>query len=76
MSGTSMAAPAVAGIIALIYSEAKAQGRDLTIQELRKILFDSARKEQLNGKDWDPRYGYGRVSAQGALEALGSLVKS
>jgi subtilisin family serine protease len=63
-SGTSMAAPAVAGVIALILAEAKAKGLNLTIDEIRDILTKTARPtppEHTEG--WHPRYGYGRVDA-------------
>ena len=72
-SGTSMAAPAVAGIIALVYAEARARGRDLTIQELRSLLFKAARRNPPEGNDWHPQYGYGRLSAKAALEELAKL---
>ncbi len=63
-SGTSMAAPAVAGTIALILAEAKAKGLSLTIDEIRDILTKTARKTPPEHADgWHPRYGYGRVDA-------------
>jgi subtilisin family serine protease len=63
-SGTSMAAPAVAGTIALILAEAKAKGLSLTIDEIRDILTKTARKTPPEHTDgWHPRYGYGRVDA-------------
>lgn len=72
-TGTSMAAPAVSGIIALIFAEARARGRDLTIQELRSLLFKAARRNPPEGADWHPQYGYGRISAKAALEELAKL---
>ncbi len=63
-SGTSMAAPAVAGVIALMLAEAKAKNLNLTIDEIRDILTKTARPtppEHTEG--WHPRYGYGRVDA-------------
>lgn len=63
-SGTSMAAPAVAGVIALILAEAKAKGLNLTIDEIRDILTKTARKTLPNhADDWHPRFGHGRVDA-------------
>jgi subtilisin family serine protease len=63
-SGTSMAAPAVAGVIALILAEAKAKRLNLTIDEIRDILTKTARKTPPEHSDgWHPRYGYGRVDA-------------
>lgn len=63
-SGTSMAAPAVAGTIALILAEAKAKNLSLTIDEIRDILTQTARKTPPeHSEGWHPRYGYGRVDA-------------
>ncbi|THU40449.1 peptidase S8 [Niastella caeni] len=60
MSGTSMAAPAVTGCIALLYAAAAAAGKKLTIDELRTII---TKKGRLNPPDaaWDSRFGYGRI---------------
>jgi subtilisin family serine protease len=59
-----MAAPAVAGVIALILAEAKAKGLHLTIDEIRDILMKTARPTPPEHTDgWHPRYGYGRVDA-------------
>jgi subtilisin-like proprotein convertase family protein/subtilisin family serine protease len=63
-SGTSMAAPATAGAIALIFAEAKAKGLNLTIDEIRDILTKTARKTPPEHADsWHPRFGHGRVDA-------------
>jgi subtilisin family serine protease len=82
LSGTSMSAPAVAGVIALMLAEAKAQGISLSAEEIRDILIRTARKdpplisESLAGNHtyqdaeygfWHPRYGFGRVSAAAAV---------
>ncbi len=42
-SGTSMAAPVVTSVIALMSAEAKARNKDLTIDQIRTILRDTAR---------------------------------
>lgn len=63
-SGTSMAAPAVSGIIALIFAEAIASGKELTSTQLRTILAKTARKNPPGGSKWDAQYGNGRISAQ------------
>jgi subtilisin family serine protease len=62
-SGTSMAAPAVSGIIALLYAEAARKGRSLSSAELRAMLIAQAKKTPPAGGAWDPRYGHGRISA-------------
>lgn len=64
MSGTSMAAPAVTGLIARIFRMAVKKEKKLSIDDTRKILIDGARKDKNEGKDWHPRYGFGKVSAQ------------
>lgn len=70
MSGTSMAAPAVAGIIALIFEEALARGINLSIDQTIKIITDSARRNPPGGTAWNDRYGYGRISAAKAIQAV------
>lgn len=72
-SGTSMAAPSVAGLIALMFEEAIAQGIALTIDQTIKILVDSARRNPPSGTAWHDRYGYGRVSASAAVKAVMQL---
>jgi subtilisin family serine protease len=70
-SGTSMAAPAVTGLIALLFAEARRRNQSLTIAQTRDLLRRSARQNPpaKNAGEWDERYGYGRASA----EALGLL---
>jgi subtilisin family serine protease len=68
-SGTSMAAPAVAGLVALIYAQARRARKSLTIDQLRKKLLNGldptpAAGRQGTKRDWHPRYGYGRASAK------------
>ncbi|HBY58491.1 MAG TPA: peptidase S8 [Solibacterales bacterium] len=67
-SGTSMAAPAVTGICALVLAQAKAQKRNLTIAELRQILAETSRPMSAAG--WHSRYGNGRISGGEALKRL------
>ena len=69
-SGTSMASPAVAGIVALILAEALGRGRDLVIAEIRNILAKSVNASPPSGSGWDPRYGLGRVDAAKALNEV------
>jgi subtilisin family serine protease len=68
-SGTSMAAPAVAGLVALIYAQARRARKSLTIDQLRKKLLNGLDPTPSAGRpgtkrDWHPRYGYGRASAK------------
>lgn len=64
MRGTSMAAPFVAGVSALILSKRP----DLTNREVEKILKDSA--DDLGNAGKDDLYGYGRINAYNALASL------
>lgn len=73
MSGTSMAAPAVAGLISLMFAEAKARNMNLTVDEVRDTLIRTARKNPPAGTTWDDRYGYGRISASQAINAIMEL---
>ncbi|MBZ4417585.1 S8 family peptidase [Myxococcus sp. RHSTA-1-4] len=71
MSGTSMAAPAVSGAVALLYAEAHARGLSLPVDELRQLLLETARPEQ---QGWHPRLGFGRLDVAAALKALQARV--
>jgi subtilisin family serine protease len=69
-SGTSMASPAVAGLIALVFAEARARNLDLSIDQTRAIVIGCARRTPPPGAAWHDRYGHGRVSAAAALQAV------
>lgn len=67
MAGTSMAAPHVAGICALLLSLAP----DSTWEEIRAALVGGTRKDIYTG--WalpDPAWGYGKAYAPGAVAEL------
>jgi hypothetical protein len=72
-SGTSMAAPAVTGVVALVLSEAQARGRSLAAAQIRDIVINTARRSPPAGTAWDQRYGLGRVSASGAVARVIAL---
>lgn len=63
-SGTSMAAPHVAGVAALIWSAFPHYTRD----QVRRLLEGTA--DDLGESGFDEYYGYGRVNARNALEGL------
>lgn len=61
MSGTSMAAPCVAGVLALEF----AANNNLTANNAVKYLYETA--TDLGSKGWDVQYGYGEVNAAAAV---------
>ena len=64
-----MAAPAVTGVVALALAEARAAGKDLPVEEIRRILMETARQQPPNTAGaWDPRYGLGRVDAHAVID--------
>lgn len=72
MSGTSMAAPAVTGLVALLLAEARRRNLQLTSAQLRAALINSAQKNPPApaAGGWDARHGFGRAHIS-ALAALG-----
>ncbi|MEH3144386.1 MAG: S8 family serine peptidase [Methylobacterium frigidaeris] len=67
-SGTSMAAPAAAGIIALLLDEAQARGLSLSVHDIRNVVLASARRDPPGGTGWHARFGHGRISAHRIIE--------
>jgi hypothetical protein len=61
-SGTSMAAPAVTGLIALMLAQARRQGKDLSADDIRARL-KAGVKPGTGPAGWDPQLGDGRASA-------------
>lgn len=70
-SGTSMAAPVVAGTIALMLAKAQAQHLSLPAHEIRKILIRTAHGNPPDRNGWDPGFGFGRVCATLAVADVG-----
>jgi len=65
IEGTSMAAPMVTGIVALMLQKRP----DLTPAQVKQILFSSARKDLHTGPlQWTPQYGHGKIDAAQALQ--------
>lgn len=64
LSGTSMAAPHVAGLAALVWS----QNSGWTNQQVRTQIRSTA--QDLGASGWDSQFGYGRIDAAGAMGSL------
>lgn len=69
MSGTSMAAPAVTGVVALVLAEARSLNKKLTVEQIRDILTKNARSNPPS-MAWDDRYGMGRVDASASVHQV------
>lgn len=66
MSGTSMAAPCVVGVLALEF----AARPSLTASQAVSALYESA--TDLGQRGWDREYGYGEVNAKAAVDLVSS----
>ncbi|WP_376956556.1 S8 family peptidase [Azospirillum sp. A26] len=66
--GTSMAAPAVTGLIALIYARSIRKRLPMDTAILRERLIRMVHRDPPDGADWDPQHGHGRASAAAILE--------
>jgi serine protease AprX len=65
MSGTSMSAPHVTGIVALMLEK----NPELTAAQIRKILIASASAPP-GVTPFDPAWGFGRVDAKAAIDLI------
>jgi hypothetical protein len=63
-SGTSMAAPAVTGLIALMLAKAHQKGASLSIADIRAKLQDTARADDGGPPGWGPQMGAGRAGGK------------
>lgn len=69
-SGTSMAAPAVAGLVALVLAEALRKKVSMNSAQIRQSLIDTVRKNPPPGGAWDPRYGFGRAHSSAVAKVV------
>ncbi|MEM8568151.1 MAG: S8 family peptidase [Bacteroidota bacterium] len=67
MPGTSMAAPHVTGLVALLMQVADG---DLAIDDIRNSIIDTARRNSSVNNGWHPRYGAGRIDAAAAVSEM------
>jgi subtilisin family serine protease len=72
-SGTSMAAPVVTGIIALMLSEARDRNIELDINQIRDILIQSAENNPPEDPLQKARYGYGPIDVNIALSLIRAM---
>ncbi len=70
MSGTSMAAPAVTAVIALMISFNRNAGKKLTVEQIKSMLYSSATDVHSPGKD--SQYGWGIINPE-SIFALNSV---
>lgn len=76
LSGTSMAAPHVAGTVGLMLS---AGGEDLTVSEIKSALYETAEKPAQCAPSCDPRdgndtrYGAGIIDAERAVSVVAGI---
>lgn len=70
-TGTSHAAPFVAGTVALMVARARRQGVELDAATVRHLLAQSASG---GPHSHNPETGYGMLNASGALQALDSML--
>lgn len=68
-SGTSMAAPHVTGIVALMLQV----NPNMTPQQVRAILQQTAKRDAYTGPDSNVRYGFGKINAFDAVKRLVQL---
>ncbi len=71
MSGTSMAAPHVTGVVALLWS----LWPGLAAGQIRDALLSTAREDAFTGVTPNTNWGYGKLDAKAAYEALSILVE-
>ncbi len=67
MQGTSMATPHVAGAVALMLEK----DPSLTYSQIRQILTDTARHDSFTGQGWSKAFGWGKLDALAAVQAVG-----
>ena len=68
-SGTSMAAPAVTGVVALLLAEVAARGQMIGGDDIRGLLLSTVRSNTATAGAWDPRFGVGRISAADVIRS-------
>ena len=70
MSGTSMATPAAAGIVAQWFQAAQEVGKDLTLSEVKNIMAQTAIQDQWTNGTNASHFGNGKINALGGIEYI------
>jgi hypothetical protein len=70
MSGTSMATPAVAGIVALWFQAAQDEGIDLTMSDVKEIMKETAIHDQWTNGAHASHFGNGKIDALAGIEYI------
>ena len=71
MSGTSMATPAAAGIVALWFQAAQEVGKDLTLSEVKNIMAQTAIKDNyVTNGTYKNRFGNGKIDALAGVQYI------
>jgi subtilisin family serine protease len=68
IEGTSMSAPVMTGVVALMLQKKPT----LTLADLRTILQNTSRRDAAIGAPvWDPNFGFGKIDVAAAIDAIG-----
>lgn len=70
MSGTSMATPAAAGIVALWFEAAQEVGKDLTLSEVKEIMKQTAIHDQWTNGTNASHFGNGKIDALAGIQYI------
>ena len=70
MSGTSMATPHAAGIVALWFQAAQEVGKDLTLSEVKNIMAQTATHDQWTNGTYSNRFGNGKINALAGIQYI------
>ena len=70
MSGTSMSTPAAAGIVALWLQAAKEVGKNMTVNDIKEVMKETAIHDQWTSGANASHFGNGKINALGGIEYI------